>query len=596
MAWLADEDGGGLLATGNTSSAVSVAIVNEGAHKHSSNNSYKVCVLKPVLSSISRPMRPQLKDVTHVSWSKKFQFLASCHGYNHVLIWDRHGNRVTNKPVVIIRDDSRHDRDVVPACIVTWAHSQPVLLITYEDGVMKLVRVTSEENSSSISVDNISFSDAYSNGEHGLTSACWSYDDTHIFSSSSLNVDIHVTNVERRTVVKKLTVGVGYIKNMKSWYSPEGTQVILVHHVNGCISLVTVTKEFEMLSHKVINSPFTTGTAVLSWRDTDGMLAVGGKVEYIEENAWEYMVYIYHSSGKIMKKISTPCFEPIAAVCWVGANSLSVAAKNHVHVINVSKEVPTLQYLAAQKVPKLQKQEVFMELPVDIRVNLIQHKRTLPKNTPRVFTDTESASQCTLKVIHGRHALQEAQFMVAEVGGEAVALRAIRQTALMSLGNHYEILLRNDCLQTDEPHLSLLHRVRGSDDNQLHCTYSDNFSLALRMQHKPLSRGTSTVCSLGSKGSLFFNILYSEKRSVLSVKLYSHYFGMEEYKEASGLVHKPCNYSSGDARSIVLMYDQEEVFQLVRWQEGNFSVRYKTPFSMCAAFCTAVSCISRKLI
>ena len=33
----------------------------------------------------------------------------------------------------------------------------------------------------------------------------------------------------------------------------------------------------------------------------------------------------------------------------------------------------------------------------------------------------------------------------------------------MSLGNHYEILLRNDCLQTDEPHLSLLHRVRGKD-------------------------------------------------------------------------------------------------------------------------------------
>ena len=56
-----------------------------------------------VLSSIQHPLRPQLKDVTHVSWSKKYQFLASCHGYNHVLIWDRHGNRVTNKPVVIIR-------------------------------------------------------------------------------------------------------------------------------------------------------------------------------------------------------------------------------------------------------------------------------------------------------------------------------------------------------------------------------------------------------------------------------------------------------------------------------------------------------------
>ena len=34
---------------------------------------------------------------------------------------------------------------------------------------------------------------------------------------------------------------------------------------------------------------------------------------------------------------------------------------------------------------------------------------------------------------------------------------------------------------------------------------------------------------------------------------------MEEFKEASGLVHKPSNYNSGDARSIVLMYDQEEV-------------------------------------
>ena len=36
---------------------------------------------------------------------------------------------------------------------------------------------------------------------------------------------------------------------------------------------------------------------------------------------------------------------------------------------------------------------------------------------------------------------------------------------------------------------------------------------------------------------------------------------MEEFKEASGLVHKPSNYNSGDARSIVLMYDQEEVDQ-----------------------------------
>ena len=51
---------------------------------------------------------------------------------------------------------------------------------------------------------------------------------------------------------------------MKSWYNSEGIQVILVHHVNGCISLVTVTDEFEMLSHKVINSPFTTGTAQVS--------------------------------------------------------------------------------------------------------------------------------------------------------------------------------------------------------------------------------------------------------------------------------------------------------------------------------------------
>ena len=38
------------------------------------------------------------------------------------------------------------------------------------------------------------------------------------------------------------------------------------------------------------------------------------------------------------------------------------------------------------------------------------------------------------------------------------------------------------------------------------------------------------------------------------------------------------------------------MFQLLKWQRGSYSVRYKSPFSMCAAFCTAVNCISRKPI
>ena len=46
----------------------------------------------------------------------------------------------------------------------------------------------------------------------------------------------------------------------------------------------------------------------------------------------------------------------------------------------------------------------------------------------------------------------------SQVGGEAVALRAIKQTALMSLGVHYEIMLRNDCLRTDEEQLALINK------------------------------------------------------------------------------------------------------------------------------------------
>ena len=48
--------------------------------------------------------------------------------------------------------------------------------------------------------------------------------------------------------------------------------------------------------------------------------------------------------------------------------------------------------------------------------------------------------------------------IVSQIGGEAVALRAIKQTALISLGVHYEILLRNDCMRTDEEQLALLNR------------------------------------------------------------------------------------------------------------------------------------------
>ena len=60
--------------------------------------------------------------------------------------------------LLLYRDESHDTTKIVPACTVRWAHSNPTLLITYEDGIMKLVKVTSETNSSHISVDNISFS------------------------------------------------------------------------------------------------------------------------------------------------------------------------------------------------------------------------------------------------------------------------------------------------------------------------------------------------------------------------------------------------------------------------------------------------------
>ena len=83
------------------------------------------------------------------------------------------------------------------------------------------------------------------------------------------------------------------------------------------------------------------------------------------------------------------------------------------------------------------------------------------------------------------------------MGGEAVALRAIKQTALMSLGVHYEILLRNDCLRTDEEQLGLINRhSNNTAPKVLNCSYSENFTLALRMSHRPLSRGTTLVSSV----------------------------------------------------------------------------------------------------
>lgn len=68
----------------------------------------------------------------------------------------------------------------------------------------------------------------------------------------------------------------------------------------------------------------------------------------------------------------------------------------------------------------------------------------------------------------------------------------------MSLGVHYEIMLRNDCLRTDEEQLSLINNRNNNTaapPKVLNCSYSENFTLALRMSHKPLSRGTSVVSS-----------------------------------------------------------------------------------------------------
>ena len=64
----------------------------------------------------------------------------------------------------------------------------------------------------------------------------------------------------------------------------------------------------------------------------------------------------------------------------------------------------------------------------------------------------------------------------------------------MSLGVHYEILLRNDCLRTDEEQLGLINRHNNNTAPKvLNCSYSENFTLALRMSHRPLSRGTTLV-------------------------------------------------------------------------------------------------------
>ncbi|XP_063693056.1 uncharacterized protein LOC134824958 isoform X2 [Bolinopsis microptera] len=615
MAWLPDPDGGGLLATGNTSSAVSVAIVNEQKQLNNSN-SYKVCVLKPVLSAIQHPLRPQLKDVTHVSWSKKYQFLASCHGYNHVLIWDRHGNRVTNKPVVIIRDESQDTSRIVPACTVRWAHTKPTLLITYEDGIMKLVKVTSETNSSHISVDNISFSDAYYNNalyngaeiepEVGvkLKSSCWSHHDEVVYSAAENTNEIVVTSVAERRIIAKIPIDTR-VEELHSWYCTERGQLLIVHHPSAAITIMNLDSEYHKIEEQHVLTPFSIGSTKMAVRVTDGMIAIGGSVNSLGAN----MVCIYHNRGSLMKRVVTPCDKPISAICWVGRSSLSVATKNHVHNITVSKSIPSLEFLASQAVTNLQKKAASPKLPVNIRMNFENTKRTLPKNTPRVFSDTDSASQCTLRVVRGVSSLQEAQFMVAEVGGEAVALRAIKQTALMSLGVHYEIMLRNDCMRTDENQLNLINRHSNSPPRVLNCSYSDNFTLALRMSHKPLSRGTTLVSSLGNKSTLFYGLHYSEKRSLLTVHLYNSSAGTATpgsptendtapYVEATGLIHRPAagNDDPNHTRSVVLLHQEIEVFQLLKWQKGSYSVRYKSPFSMCAAFCTAVSCISRKLI
>lgn len=616
MAWLPDPDGGGLLATGNTSSAVSVAIVNHELKQLQQNitNSYKVCVLKPVLHSIVQPLRPQLQNVSHVSWSKKYQFLASCHGYNHVLIWDRHGNRVTNKPVVIIRDESQDSTRIVPAVTVKWAHSIPTLLITYEDGIMKLVKVASETNSSQISVDNISFSDtlqdAYQNnafyngadpepeGGVKLRSSCWSQDDQVVYSAAENTAELVVTSVSERRVIARIPLDIR-VEELFSWYGSKEGQQIIVHHPCAAATIVRVDDKYNKIDASLILTPFTSGSTKMAVRDTDGLIAIGGSISSATCN-W---VCIYHQSGSLMKKVEMPCEKFISSLCWVGDSSISVATKNHVHNVTVSISIPNLEFLASRAVTSAQKHKAVPKLPQNLRLNFDSTRRTLPKNTPRVFSDTESASQCTLRVVRGSNSVQEAQFMVAEVGGEAVALRAIKQTALMSLGVHYEIMLRNDCLRTDEEQLALInkHSPLGTAPSVLNCSYSENFTLALRMSNKQLSRGTTIVSSLG-KSTLFYSIHYSEKRSLLTVQLHNGLPGSDNdenpsYTEATGVIHRPVHYNGEDTtNSVVLVHDSNEVFQLLKWQKGNYSVRYKAPFSMCAAFCTAVNCISRKLI
>ena len=338
-------------------------------------------------------------------------------------------------------------------------------------------------------------------------------------------------------------------------------------------------------------------------RQTDGLIAIGGRVNSTGAN----MVCIYHTTGSLMKKVVTPCEKFISALCWIGRSSLSVATKNHVHNITVSKSIPSLEFLASQAVTNLQKKAAGPKLPTNIRMNFEIAKRTLPKNTPRVFSDTDSASQCTLRVVKGVTGVQEAQFMVAEVGGEAVALRAIKQTGVMSLGVHYDIMLRNDCMRTDEKQLGLINRHNNNTaPKMLNCSYTDNFTHALRMSHRPLSRGTTLVSSLESnKSTLFYGLHYSEKRSLLTVHLYNSSTGTTSetdnntpYVEATGLIQRPAAESddTSPTRTVVLQFQDTEVFQLLKWQKGSYSVRYKSPFTMCAAFCTAVNCISRKLI
>ena len=87
---------------------------------------------------------------------------------------------------------------------------------------MKLVKVANETNTSSqISVDNISFSDAYYNNAlyNGaeldpeertvkLKSSCWSHDDEVVYSAAENSTEILVTSVAGRRIIAKISIDI----------------------------------------------------------------------------------------------------------------------------------------------------------------------------------------------------------------------------------------------------------------------------------------------------------------------------------------------------------------------------------------------------